>query len=231
MTSEASGPTGSSRRAGDRDSDRSVRVRAAQLLRLRHAQRRRAAASPSTSSPDVRGPSSRSIAGSRAGRASPTAGSCARSSTRSWPGRSSARTTGASRRGCPSSSGARSRSGGRSAPRAGSPASRRRVVDTAGRIVDSETGVELATATGVYVAAGAARKRDLRERYAYRPAGPTDPADSVDATRRDDAPRPAQSAATRAGGRLRRRPPRAGRGPRRIASPTMRTIPTRSRPP
>ena len=46
---------------------------------------------------------------------------------------------------------------------------RRRVVDTAGRIVDATTGVELATATGVYVAAGAKRKLDLQERYAYRP--------------------------------------------------------------
>ena len=35
--------------------------------------------------------------------------------------------------------------------------------------MDAATGIELATATGVYVAAGAARKRDLRERYAYRP--------------------------------------------------------------
>ena len=55
--------------------------------------------------------------------------------------------------------------------------SRRRLVDTAGRIVDPASGVELATATGVYVAADTARKRDLRRRYAYRPAGPADPAD------------------------------------------------------
>ncbi len=48
---------------------------------------------------------------------------------------------------------------------------RRRIVDTEGHIVDAVTGTELATATGVYVAAGAARKRDLRERYAYRPVG------------------------------------------------------------
>jgi len=46
--------------------------------------------------------------------------------------------------------------------------SRRRVVDTAGHIVDAATGVELATATGVYVAASPDRKRDLQRRYAYR---------------------------------------------------------------
>ncbi|MFI5042292.1 MAG: PaaI family thioesterase [Acidimicrobiales bacterium] len=55
--------------------------------------------------------------------------------------------------------------------------SRRRVVDTAGHLVDVRTGLELATATGVYVAAGAQRKQDLQRRYAYRPtgAGPTTP--------------------------------------------------------
>jgi len=47
--------------------------------------------------------------------------------------------------------------------------SRRRIVDTAGHIVDAASGAELATATGVYVAASPDRKRDLRERYAYRP--------------------------------------------------------------
>jgi len=61
--------------------------------------------------------------------------------------------------------------------------SRRRIVDTAARIVDPSTGTELATATGVYVAADTARKRDLQNRYAYRPAGGTDPGpDVVDAT-------------------------------------------------
>ena len=54
--------------------------------------------------------------------------------------------------------------------------SRRRVVDTAGHIVDPATGVELATATGVYVAAGTKRKQDLQERYAYRPADAVTPA-------------------------------------------------------
>jgi acyl-coenzyme A thioesterase PaaI-like protein len=46
--------------------------------------------------------------------------------------------------------------------------SRRRIVETAGRIVDPATGAELATATGVYVAADEGRKRLLRERYGFR---------------------------------------------------------------
>jgi acyl-coenzyme A thioesterase PaaI-like protein len=49
--------------------------------------------------------------------------------------------------------------------------SRRRIVDTAGHIVDGATGARLATATGVYLAASPDRKRTLRERYAYRPSG------------------------------------------------------------
>ncbi len=57
--------------------------------------------------------------------------------------------------------------------------SRRRIVDTAGHIVDATTGLELATSTGVYVAAGAQRKQDLRDRYAYRAADPNDAASSV----------------------------------------------------
>jgi len=66
--------------------------------------------------------------------------------------------------------------------------SRRRIVDTAARIVDA-SDTELATATGVYVAADAARKQDLRARYAYRPADPAgaaDPAGPVDGTTRLD---------------------------------------------
>ncbi len=46
--------------------------------------------------------------------------------------------------------------------------SRRRLVETEARIVDATTGVELATATGVYVAAGEERKRELQRRYGYR---------------------------------------------------------------
>jgi uncharacterized protein (TIGR00369 family) len=42
---------------------------------------------------------------------------------------------------------------------------RRRIQVTAGRIVDAETGVELATAEATYVAASEARKRELKERY------------------------------------------------------------------
>jgi acyl-coenzyme A thioesterase PaaI-like protein len=45
---------------------------------------------------------------------------------------------------------------------------RRRVVDTAARLVEVASGEELATATGVYVAAGADRKRELQERYGFR---------------------------------------------------------------
>lgn len=51
---------------------------------------------------------------------------------------------------------------------------RRRVVDTAARIVDVEDGLELASASGVYVAADTARKRELQARYGFRrldPAG------------------------------------------------------------
>ena len=47
----------------------------------------------------------------------------------------------------------------------------RRIAETAGRIVDSSTGEELATATGLYVAADAERKRFLQERYAFRRVG------------------------------------------------------------
>lgn len=49
---------------------------------------------------------------------------------------------------------------------------RRRVVDTAARIVDIASGTELATATGVYVAADAARKRALQDRYGFRRLDP-----------------------------------------------------------
>ena len=46
--------------------------------------------------------------------------------------------------------------------------SRRRVVDTSARLIELETGIELATATGVYVAADGARKRELQDRYGFR---------------------------------------------------------------
>jgi acyl-coenzyme A thioesterase PaaI-like protein len=44
---------------------------------------------------------------------------------------------------------------------------RRRVIDTAGHIVDATSGVEYARATGVYVAADEARKAELRARYNF----------------------------------------------------------------
>ncbi len=45
---------------------------------------------------------------------------------------------------------------------------RRRLFDTAARIVDVESGAELATAEATYVAAPEERRRELKERYAYR---------------------------------------------------------------
>lgn len=54
--------------------------------------------------------------------------------------------------------------------------SRRRVVDTAGHILDAAGGPPLVTATGVYVAADERRKRELRERYAYEPRTEAAPA-------------------------------------------------------
>jgi uncharacterized protein (TIGR00369 family) len=42
---------------------------------------------------------------------------------------------------------------------------KRRIQVTAGRIVDAESGRELATAQATYVAASEARKRELKERY------------------------------------------------------------------
>jgi acyl-coenzyme A thioesterase PaaI-like protein len=49
---------------------------------------------------------------------------------------------------------------------------RRRVIDTEARLIDARDGTELATATGVYVAADEARKRQLRERYRLLPEAP-----------------------------------------------------------
>jgi hypothetical protein len=46
------------------------------------------------------------------------------------------------------------------------------VVDTAARIVDLASGTEIATATGVYVAADAARKRAIQDRYGFRRLDP-----------------------------------------------------------
>jgi acyl-coenzyme A thioesterase PaaI-like protein len=46
--------------------------------------------------------------------------------------------------------------------------SRRRIVETAAELVDPASGVVLATAQGTYVAADAARKQELRDRYGFR---------------------------------------------------------------
>jgi acyl-coenzyme A thioesterase PaaI-like protein len=45
---------------------------------------------------------------------------------------------------------------------------RRRLISTAGRIVDQATGELLATAEATYVAAPEDRKRELKQRYGYR---------------------------------------------------------------
>jgi acyl-coenzyme A thioesterase PaaI-like protein len=52
---------------------------------------------------------------------------------------------------------------------------RRRVVETAGHIVDPVSGDTYATATGTYVAADEARKAELRARYGFRPDPATGP--------------------------------------------------------
>jgi uncharacterized protein (TIGR00369 family) len=46
---------------------------------------------------------------------------------------------------------------------------RRRLITTEGQILDTETGQVLATAEATYVAAPEDRKRELKERYGYRP--------------------------------------------------------------
>jgi acyl-coenzyme A thioesterase PaaI-like protein len=48
---------------------------------------------------------------------------------------------------------------------------RRRLITTAGRIVDQATGELLATADATYVAAPEDRKRELKQRYGYRELG------------------------------------------------------------
>jgi acyl-coenzyme A thioesterase PaaI-like protein len=59
--------------------------------------------------------------------------------------------------------------------------SRRRVVDTAGHVVDARTGALLATATGVYLAADERRKAELRRRYGWTSLDDTP--DTVDPAR------------------------------------------------
>ena len=58
--------------------------------------------------------------------------------------------------------------------------SRRRIVDTEAHIVDAVTGDIFATATGVYMAAGEGRKRELRSRYGWRMLDETETPDTVD---------------------------------------------------
>ena len=48
---------------------------------------------------------------------------------------------------------------------------RRRLITTAGRILDPDAGTVLATAVATYVAAPDERKRELKQRYGYRPVG------------------------------------------------------------
>jgi acyl-coenzyme A thioesterase PaaI-like protein len=64
--------------------------------------------------------------------------------------------------------------------------SRKRIVDTEARVVDATDGTLLATATGVYVAADAARKQELAARYGVRRLRasevPSDAPDLVDVT-------------------------------------------------
>ncbi len=52
---------------------------------------------------------------------------------------------------------------------------RRRLITTEGRIVDAETDEVLATAQATYVAAPEDRKRELKERYGYRPTDGLEP--------------------------------------------------------
>ncbi len=53
---------------------------------------------------------------------------------------------------------------------------RRRLVETAARVVDQTTGEELATAEGTYLAADESRKAALRRRYGFRgPIESTEP--------------------------------------------------------
>jgi acyl dehydratase len=51
---------------------------------------------------------------------------------------------------------------------------RRRLMRTAGRLVEVSSGRLLATAEGLYVAASEERKRELKARYRFRSLGPSD---------------------------------------------------------
>ena len=60
--------------------------------------------------------------------------------------------------------------------------SRRRIIDTAGHVVDVRTESVLATATGLYLAADDDRKAELRTRYAWTPL--PDTRETVESARR-----------------------------------------------
>jgi uncharacterized protein (TIGR00369 family) len=66
---------------------------------------------------------------------------------------------------------------------------RRRVVTTAGSIVDHETGTELVTAQATFVTVNAARKQELEARYGNLAAGRRSGAQSVPAAPEGDARR------------------------------------------
>ena len=57
---------------------------------------------------------------------------------------------------------------------------RHRLLSTAGRLIDAETGAVLATAEGTYVEVPEKRKRELQERYRFRAAAADDPPGGVD---------------------------------------------------
>jgi len=87
---------------------------------------------------------------------------------------------------------------------------RRRLVEAAGRLVDAETGEELATSEALYVAAPEERKRELKARYAFRVVAEDDaagqasdppeavdaPPDADDAARAPGSPAPSIDSAT-----------------------------------
>ncbi len=129
---------------------------------------RTACRSTCTWNPGDPGRTSSSTAGSRAGKGSPTAGSSARSSTRSWPGPSWPRTTGASPPGSPSRSSKPIPIGQRHPRRRLGhpvPTSARRDGRADRRRRD---GPRARDRRGTYVAADAERKQELRERYGFR---------------------------------------------------------------
>ena len=66
---------------------------------------------------------------------------------------------------------------------------RRRLIETAGHLLDPATGETIATAEGLFVAAGEARKRELQERYGYAKEQAEEDERSADRHQRIHAPR------------------------------------------